>query len=633
MTGQLEGKGYDHAAVEAKWSQRWQVLGSFRTDLQAAARPYYNLMMFPYPSAEGLHVGNVFAFVGSDIHGRYMRARGYDVFEPFGFDAFGIHSENFAIKVASHPADLIPRNVGNFRRQLVRLGAMFDWSHEVNTTDPAYYRWTQWLFLQLLKAGLAYQKDAPVNWCPSCRTVLAAEQAAGGACERCGSAVEQRQMRQWFFRITAYAQRLLDNLDGIDWSPITKNVQRRWIGRTDGEGGEGTYHLRDWCISRQRYWGPPIPIINCDRCGAVPVPEDQLPVVLPYIEDFKPDGSGESPLGRAADFLQTTCPHCGGSARRETDVSDNFLDSAWFFFRYPSSERDDVAFDPELTRKWLPVDMYIGGNEHAVLHLMYTRFVTMVLHDLGLIDFEEPFKRFRAHGIITHDGAKMSKSRPNVINPDAYIEQYGADTFRMYLMFMGPYTEGGDFRDTGIGGVRRFLERVWLYVTRNVFEDGQVDDVVLLSGVHQKIRKITQDIENLRYNTTVSALMELLNLLQGQIRHYRWCAAGLLRMLSPFAPFLAQELWECLGEPGMVHDAAWPAYDDGLIRQDRVDIVVQVNGRKRATLSMAAGASQPDVEQAVRESLQVQGWLAGRQAVRTIFVPDRLINLVVKQSG
>ena len=389
---------YDHRAIEPKWSQRWQDLRCFSPDLHAAARPYYNLMMFPYPSAEGLHVGNVFAFVGSDIHGRFMRARGYDVFEPIGFDAFGIHSENYAIKTGGHPASLIPRNIANFRRQLGSLGMMFDWSHEVNTTDPAYYRWTQWIFVQLFKAGLAYQKDAPVNWCPSCRTVLADEQAEGGACERCGAAVEQRQMRQWFFRITAYADRLLENLDRIDWSEITKAAQRRWIGRTEGPDGKPIYHLRDWCISRQRYWGPPIPIIHCDRCGPVPVPEEQLPVVLPYMEQFQPDGSGTSPLARIPEFVHTTCPRCGGPARRETDVSDNFLDSAWYFLRYPSADRGDVPFDPALTRKWLPVDMYIGGQEHAVLHLMYTRFVTMALHDLGLVDFEEPFKRFRATG-------------------------------------------------------------------------------------------------------------------------------------------------------------------------------------------------------------------------------------------
>ena len=626
---QVTADGYDHRSVEAKWSRRWQELGCFRTDLKGASRPYYNLMMFPYPSAEGLHVGNVFAFVGSDIHGRYMRGRGYDVFEPFGFDAFGIHSENHAIKVGTHPAELIPRNVENFRAQLRSVGAMLDWSHEVNTTDPAYYRWTQWIFLQLFKAGLAYQKAAPVNWCPSCRTVLAAEQAEGGTCERCGSAVQQRQMRQWFLGITAYADRLLKNLDWIDWSEITRNAQRRWIGRTEGPDGQAEYHLRDWCISRQRYWGPPIPIIYCDRCGTVPVPEDQLPVMLPHVAEFRPDGSGVSPLARSPGFLETTCPRCGGAARREADVSDNFLDSAWFFVRYPSSDRNDVAFDPALTRKWLPVDMYIGGNEHAVLHLMYTRFVTMVLHDLGLTDFEEPFKRFRAHGIITHDGAKMSKSRPNVINPDAYIDEYGADTFRTYLMFMGPYTKGGDFQDAGIGGIRRFLDRVWRYVTRNVFDDSSVEDAALLATVHGQIRKVTLDIENLRYNTAVSALMELLNSLQGQPRHYRWCAEALLRMLSVFAPFVTQELWERLGQPGMVHDAAWPVYDEGLIRQDEIEIVVQVNGRTRGTLRVAAGISQEEVEQAVQDSACAGAWLASQPVMRTIFVPGRLINFVV----
>jgi leucyl-tRNA synthetase len=620
---------YDHRSIEAKWSQRWQDLGCFTTNLQAATRPYYNLMMFPYPSAEGLHVGNVFAFVGSDIYGRLMRARGYDVFEPFGFDAFGIHSENYAIKTGGHPGTLVPRNIANFRRQLRQLGMMFDWSHEVNTTDPAYYRWTQWIFVQLFKAGLAYQKDAAVNWCPSCRTVLAAEQAEGGSCERCHSPVEQRQMRQWFFRITAYAGRLLKNLDWIDWSDITRNAQRGWIGRTDAPDGEPVYHLRDWCISRQRYWGPPIPIVHCDHCGSVPVPEDQLPVMLPYTEDFQADGSGASPLARVSDFLQTTCPQCASPARRETDVSDNFLDSAWYFLRYPSSDRSDAPFDSALTRKWLPVDMYIGGNEHAVLHLMYTRFITMVLHDMGLVDFDEPFKRFRAHGIITRDGGKMSKSRPEqMINPDAYVDRYGADTFRTYLMFMGPYTLGGDFQDGGISGIRRFLERVWRYVTQTTFDGAPLDDAALLSIMHEKIRKVTRDIEDLHYNTAISALMELLTALQDQPRHHRGGAGVLLQMLSPFAPFMAQELWARLGAPGMVHDAPWPAFDESLIRADDVEIVIQVDGKRRGTIRLSAGASQEEVEQAARTSRAAQPSLLDRQVVRTIFVPDRLINLV-----
>ncbi|MDQ3389299.1 MAG: leucine--tRNA ligase, partial [Gemmatimonadota bacterium] len=641
---------YDARRVEQKWQERWEAEGTNAyTDeaLRSAGvhgRPFYNLMMFPYPSAEGLHIGNIYAFTGADIYGRFKRLQGHDVFQPIGFDAFGIHSENFALKMGVHPMELIPRNIERFTEQLRRVGFMYDWEHTVDTTDQDYYRWTQWIFLQLYKAGLAVKKEAPVNWCPSCNTVLANEQVIAGECERCGTTVEMRNLSQWFFRITDYAGRLLDNLSRIDWSETTRKAQENWIGRSvgaeihfpsigDGEqrsvgvfttrpdtvfgatymvlapehplvdalttperqeevdayraraagmdlitrkkadktktgvdtgarvrnpatgsevpvwiadyvlmeygtgavmavpghderdfefaekyglpivrvvAGEGedaatplagaytgagrlvnsgpfdglpvedaherivawlsernvaqprvNYRLHDWCISRQRYWGPPIPVLYCEECGTVPVPEDDLPVELPFIDDFKPDASGISPLARHAEWYLTGCPQCGGVARRETDVSDTFLDSSWYFLRYPSSTHERRAFEPSLTRNWLPVDSYIGGNEHAVLHLLYSRFITMVLHDLEWIDFEEPFTRFRAHGLIVKDGAKMSKSRGNVVVPDEYIEKYGADTLRIYLMFLGSYQEGGDFRDTGIAGPHHFLTRLW----------------------------------------------------------------------------------------------------------------------------------------------------------------------------
>lgn len=807
---------YDHGAVEARWIERWDAEGTYEVDLEAVRKPYYNLMMFPYPSAEGMHVGNVFAYTGADIHGRYMRARGYDVFEPMGFDAFGIHSENFALKINTHPGRLIPDNIRNFTRQFKRLGAMFDWRHEVQSTDPDYYRWTQWIFIQLYKAGLAYQKEAPVTWCPSCNTVLAAEQAEGGECERCGALVEQRNMRQWFFRITAYAAQLLENLDHIDWSETTKTAQRRWIGRSEGaevdfplaghdeklsvfttrpdtlwgatymvlapehplvdavtteaqraavrgyvtesgrktaieredatrektgvftgayavnpvngaripvwisdyvlmtygtgaimavpahdgrdfefarkfdlpivqvisgpedttngyDGaagpeqaytGEGTminsgpfdgthstagvravtdwlevrgtgrrqvnFRLRDWCISRQRYWGPPIPMIHCGDCGVVPVPEDQLPVVLPHVEDFKPDGTGRSPLARDPSFLHTTCPQCGGPARRETDVNDNFLDSAWYFFRYPSSEREDVVFDRETTERWLPVDMYIGGNEHAVLHLMYTRFITMALHDIGLISFSEPFKKFRAHGTIIRNGAKMSKSKGNVINPDEYLDGFGADAFRTYLMFLGPYQVGGDFQDAGINGVRRFYDRLWRFATGTEFSEAPVEDPELLALLHGKTREITEDMEALQYNTAIAHLMELLNGLQAAQVHHRDAIGTLLQLAAPFAPFIAQELWTRLGREGMICDAPWPEYDPALIVSATIEYVIQINGRVRDRLELPPGTPREEIEHAAFASERVRAWTDGKESVRNIFVPDKLLNIVVK---
>lgn len=800
---------YDQRTVEEKWARRWREGNAFAVDLEKAERPYYNLMMFPYPSAEGLHIGNIFAFVGSDIHGRFKRAQGYDVFEPMGFDAFGIHSENHALKSGTHPARLIPTNVENFRRQLERIGARFDWGHEVNSTDPEYYRWTQWIFIRLFKAGLAYQKVAPVNWCPACRTVLADEQAAGGACERCDSEVEQRDMRQWFFRITAFAQRLLDNLDWIDWSEVTRTAQRQWIGRSEGaevifpvagsedeipvfttrpdtlwgatyvvlapehplverisgsdwrkgveeyvrmagrksaierqdvmrektgvftgvyainpvngekipiwvadyvlmgygtgaimavpahderdfefarkfglpvvevispdgeeheleeayvgggrlinsgrftgvesreaigkigewleEQGKGkatvNYRLRDWCVSRQRYWGPPIPMVYCDDCGVVPIAEEELPVLLPHVEEFVPDGSGKSPLARDEEFVEVDCPECGKPARRETDVSDNFLDSAWYFFRYLSSDREDVAFGGEMTRKWLPVEMYIGGNEHAVLHLMYTRFLTMAFKEMGLIDFEEPFKRFRANGMIVKDGAKMSKSKGNVVNPDEYLDQYGADTFRTFLMFLGPFQQGGDFRDRGIVGVQRFFERLWKYAMETGFVDGEIEARELVGLIHRQIGRVTDGLEQLRYNTAVAALMELFNGLTAAERHYRQGIKVLLQLTCPFAPFITQELWERLGEVGMVNDAPWPEWDPELAQEERVEWVVQVNGKIRERLELPVGTVQSEVEETAFGREQIRGWMEGKEVVKTIFVPDKLLNIVVK---
>ncbi|HEX9483109.1 MAG TPA: leucine--tRNA ligase [Gemmatimonadaceae bacterium] len=820
--------GYDPAAVERKWQARWEASGTNAPTLDGAPRPYYALMMFPYPSAEGLHVGNLFAFTGCDIHGRFQRLRGHTVFEPFGYDAFGIHSENYAIRLGIHPAELIPRNIENFRRQVQRNGLMIDWSHELATTDPAYYKWTQWVFLQLHKRGLAYKKKGAVNWCPFDKTVLANEQVIGGACERCGTMVEQRFLEQWFFRITAYAERLLKNLDHLDWSESTKTAQRNWIGRSDGaeilfvvqdlmeyagsatasagQSGEVTatameirvfttrpdtlfgatylvlspehplvqelpgddqrdeveayvaraakqdlvtrktnrektgvftgayatnpasgepipiwvadyvlmeygtgaimavpghderdhefakkydlpilqvvaptpntvdvrdaafvetdnchlidsghfsglsveegkaaivselashhagnavvnYRLHDWCISRQRYWGPPIPILYCDTCGVVPVPEAQLPVELPNIEDFAPDDSGVSPLARHEEWYLTTCPNCARTARRETDVSDTFLDSAWYFLRYPSTDRNDVAFDASLTKHWLPVTSYIGGNEHAVLHLLYSRFITMVLHDAGLLSFEEPFTRFRAHGLIVKEGAKMSKTKGNVVNPDQYIEEWGADAFRTYLMFLGPYEEGGDFRDKGISGVRRFLDRLWLSV-HDARTDGEIDAAVRRK-LHQTIRKVGDDIPRLGYNTAIAAMMEYMNTMRsGERRPHVDEVRPLVQMVSPFAPHIAEELWETLGHTRSVFDSGWPDYDPALVAEDTFEMPVQVNGKRRAVITISKQVDETAALAAALAETTVAKFVTGTPK-KIVFVPGRLLNIVV----
>jgi leucyl-tRNA synthetase len=807
---------YDPGQVEEKWQQRWRELSTNAADIRGAGDPFYALMMFPYPSAEGLHVGNLFAFVGNDIYGRFQRLQGHNVFEPLGYDAFGIHSENYALKVGIHPGKLIPENIANFRRQLERAGLMVDWRYTLATTDPEYYKWTQWVFLQLLKQGLAYRKKAAVNWCPSCKTVLANEQVIGGRCERCDTPVEQRFLEQWFFHISAYAERLLKNLDGLDWSESTKTAQRNWIGKSEGaeitfqihgrkdvepirvfttrpdtvfgatymvlapehplvstlttdsqqpevdayleqtskrdvvarktstektgvftgshavnpathadipiwiadyvlmeygtgaimavpghderdfefakafnlpivrvvcapgenpdtpldhavtvtenatvvnsgrfdglpvdegkraivsmlqERGAGrpvvNYRLHDWCISRQRYWGPPIPIIYCDKCGPVPVPEKDLPVILPYVEDFKPDDSGVSPLARHKDWYLVPCPQCDGMARRETDVSDTFLDSAWYFLRYPSVGIDDAPFDPDITRKWLPVDSYIGGNEHAVLHLLYSRFVTMVLNDAGYLDFEEPYVRFRAHGLIIRNGAKMSKSRGNVVIPDEYIEQWGADAFRTYLMFLGPFEEGGDFRDASVSGVKRFLDRLWASVVAAIESGNGVstDDAIdVRRKLHQTIRKVGDDIPRLSYNTAIAAMMEYMNTLRrGERSPSRAEVEPLVQLVSPFAPHIAEELWEKLGRRGSVLDAGWPAYDPSLIEEEMFELAVQVNGKLRGRLSVPKGISEEGALAEAMAEKSITKFVTG-EPKKVIFVPGRLLNIVV----
>ncbi|MGE5092082.1 MAG: leucine--tRNA ligase [Bacillota bacterium] len=791
---------YQPDVVEAKWQARWAERGTNEPDLDRAERPFYNLMMFPYPSAEGLHVGNMFAFTGSDVYGRFKRLQGYQVFEPMGFDAFGIHSENFAIKVGTHPARLIPANIENFRRQLKRIGGMFDWRHELSTTDPAYYKWTQWLFLQLYKAGKAYKKYAAVNWCPECKTVLANEQVINGFCERHPETrVEQRTLEQWFFRISEYADRLLADLDDrtkMDWSETTVTAQRNWLGRSEGaeidfalehgqsirvfttrpdtifgatfmvlapehplvvdltsvaqreavdayrtaavakdlisrrvgerektgvftgafarnpatgrmipvwiadyvlmeygtgaimavpahderdlefatryglsvvpvvdengrlmDSGEFTgltadsargavirwlessgtgkgmiqYRLHDWCISRQRYWGPPIPMIYCDDHGAVPVPEKDLPVILPPIEDFRPDDSGISPLARHGEWYYVPCPVCGKQARRETDVSDTFLDSAWYYLRYPSTEFADRAFDEERTRRWCPVATYIGGNEHAVLHLLYSRFIAMVLHDIGLVTFDEPFRRFRAHGLIVKDGAKMSKSRGNVVIPDEYIARWGADTFRMYLMFLGPFQEGGDFRDEGISGPRRFLDKVWGIVGECVRDDmcgGEVRHAVTVKW-HQTMKRATEAIEALRYNTAIAAYMELVNVLRDTRCSDRQVVQDLIVMIAPFAPHFAEECWERLGHRTSVFDELWPEWDEHLVVEDEVEVAVQVNGKTRSTVSVPRNSSEEAVVAAALADETTVRFVAEKEIRKRIYVPNRLLNLVV----
>ncbi len=820
---------YNPLEIEEKWQSVWREEKTYQVDLDTARKPFFNLMMFPYPSAEGLHVGNMYAFTGSDIYGRFKRMQGRDVFEPIGLDGFGIHSENYAMKVGRTPQEHAAISEKNYYRQLTIIGNSFDWSKTVQTYDSSYYKWTQWLFIQLFKKGLAYRKKAPVNFCPKDKTVLADEQVIDGRCERCDSVVEKRNLEQWFFKITDYADRLLNNIDGLDWSEKVKIAQRNWIGKKEGieitydiegsdekivifttrpdtnfgatfvalapehplaekitternkkavaqyikmtqrkteqerteEGkdktgvftgayainqltgyrmpiwvsdfvliGFGTgaligvpghdkrdfffakefgleikrvvvgsdgdmspivkekqvqedegimvnsefldgmdihaatqkimeymeqkgygkrrseYHLRDWLISRQRYLGPPIPLIFCEKDGWVPVPESELPVLLPSLENWEPTGNGESPLAQLTGWVNVSCPVCNGKARRETDVSDTFLDSSWYFLRYLATGRGDVPM-PELANdikdrlKWLPVNMYIGGAEHSVLHLLYSRFITMVLKDLGYIPFEEPFAKFRAHGLIVKEGAKMSKSKGNVVNPDDYIKKFGADSLRMYLMFSGPYVQGGDFYDSGIEGMNRFVKRVW-FLMQSHFVKGldYRDDREAVSMLHKTVKKVTEDISNLRYNTAIASLMEWYNFLSKREVLDNEEVEVFLKLLAPFAPHVTEELWQLYKVNAQnsrdvafasIHKDQWPTYQESLIVTDTIAIAVQINGKTRDVLRVDSGLinQRQQIEQRARECGKVQPYLFGKTIKQTVYVSGKIVNFVI----
>lgn len=805
-------KRYDAKVVESKWQKEWDKAGIYSPDTENDPDPYFNLWMFPYPSAEGLHAGHAFSSTGSDIYGRYQRMNGKSVLQPIGYDSFGIHSENYAIKIGQQPQTMLERTTKHYEDQLRKLGHGYDWTRTVTTSNEDYYKWTQWLFITLFKAGLARRAVSKVNWCPSCMTVLADEQVVEGKCERCASIVEKKDLTQWFVRITDYAQKLLSNLDNIDWPERIKTIQRNWIGKSEGakisfkiknsdesmevfttrpdtlngatfvvispdsqwveklvkqdekekvteyinsiqnkspedhskeksgvftgsyvinplngreipvwianyvvstygsgvvmgvpahderdrefaeafgieilnlepdktiwdkleDSGWGNkytnFHLRDWLISRQRYWGPPIPMVYCEECankkisyfdehepkirkdqndwehyGWWPVDEKELPIKLPFITDYKPSGEGRGPLSNHSEFYETTCPHCGAKAKRETDVSDTFLDSSWYYLRYPSVravDANEAPFNKEITKKWLPVSFYFGGAEHAVLHLMYSRFVSLALTDLGIISFGEPFPRFFAHGLMIKDGAKMSKSRGNVVNPDEYIEKFGADALRLYLMFMGPIDGYPDFRDTGIEGMKRFVDRLYRFLSGNEsYGLTEEKKEIVTTKLHQTIKKVTEDIEHYRYNTAIAAIMELVNTVEEYKKEDGEADEGikqvkevLTQLIAPFAPHLAEEIWvDVLKREFSVHQSAWPKYDENMAKDKEITIPVQVNGKLRAqmTVSVEDSRNQEIVEQNAKNDTKVNVWIQKGSIKKVVFVPGKLINFVV----
>jgi len=820
MDKSKKAEPYDPHAVEAKWQQRWAGTGLYRTP-EADGRPtYYCLDFFPYPSGAGLSVGHCRNYVPTDVISRYHRMKGDAVLHPMGWDAFGLPAENEAIDKGVHPRDSTTRYAANYKRQLQMIGTSYDWEREINSSDPGYYRWTQWIFLLLYRRGLAYQALAPVNWCETCQTTLANEEVEDGACWRCHQPVTRRDLRQWFFRITTYADELLAETDRLDWPEHILAMQRNWIGRSEGvefemavagrpglsfrvfttrpdtvygmtfavlapehplvgqitapeeraavaayaerarrttdverlsaerrrDGvstgacavnpangqpvpiyvadyvlpgygtgaimavpahdqrdlefarryglavvevirppeaqstdqayeGEGTmvrsgpfdgqpsaqawegiaammeqggygrravqYRLRDWLISRQRYWGTPIPVVHCEQCGPQPVPEADLPVLLPHLPDYQPRGDGRSPLANLPEFVNTTCPACGGPARRETDTMGGFACSSWYFLRFADPWYQAGPLNPEAARRWLPVDLYVGGAEHAVMHLLYARFWTKVLADAGLIGFREPFPRLRSQGIVhASDGKRMSKSRGNVVTPDEVVERYGADILRAYLLFIAPFDHNVIWDEEGIAGSERFLHRVWrICQETGQQESGRADgqaapEGALRRNMHKTIRRVTEDVEAFKFNTALAAMMEWVNVLsahleeQGATPAFQEATGVLIRLLAPFVPHIAEELWSRRGGDGSVHEQRWPAYDPALTAEETVMLIVQVNGKVRDRIVVPAGVPDDEARRLALASPRVQAYLAGRGPRQVIVVPGRLVNIV-----
>jgi len=809
---------YNPREIEQKWQKIWEDEKLYAVKEDSAKPKWYALTMFPYTSGD-LHIGHWYAMAPSDVYARFKRLQGFNVMHPMGFDSFGLPAENAAIKKGIHPGTWTYHNIDNMRKQLKTMGSMYDWSREVITCDPEYYKWTQWFFIKLFEHDLAYRSKSPVNWCPKCQVVLANEQVENGLCWRCETPVVKRDLEQWLFRITKYADELMEHKD-IDWPERIQIMQRNWVGKSYGteisfgldhhgvaekeikvfttrpdtvygvtfmvlapehplvakittpdkkaeveayvaltrrftdierlstekekdgvftgayvtnrltgdkvpvwiadyvlasygtgavmavpahderdfafakkynipikvviagpdwkgeeltaayvedgmminskqfddmnnrdgikavteyletkHWGKGTisYRMRDWLISRQRYWGAPIPMIHCPNCGIVPVPEKDLPVLLPEEAEFKP--TGESPLKYNEKFANTTCPKCGGPAKRETDTIDGFLCSCWYFLRYCSPHDSEAPFDPQQMKYWMPVDIYTGGAEHAVMHLLYARFFTKAIRDMGLIDFGEPFKKLFNQGIIVADHQKMSKSKGNVVNPDAYVNELGADTVRAYMMFLGPWEQGGEWFDTGISGVARWLNRVWNIVTEEYAPqtaDAQAAKE-LERFTHQTIKKTTIDMDRLRLNTMIAGLMEFTNYLNkvkesANVSPQDWQKSieALVIMIAPTAPHLAEELWHLLGHKESVHNQRWPLWDEALAKEDEITLVVQVNGKLRDRPTVPASITEEEAKKMAQTSEKVQPFLQGKTIVNVIYVPGKLVNIVVK---
>jgi len=801
---------YNFKEIEKKWQDKWYQENTFAAKEDLTLPKFYGLVEFPYPSGQGLHVGHPRSYTALDIIARKKRMEGFNVLYPMGWDAFGLPTENYAIKNKIHPKVVTARNIENFKRQLQSIGFSFDWTKEVSTTDERYYKWTQWIFLQLFKKGLAYKQEMPVNWCTGCKVGLANEEVVGGVCERCGSEVVQRNKSQWMLKITEYAQRLIDDIDDLDYIEKVKTQQKNWIGRSEGaeldfkidgiddsvrvyttradtlfgatymvlspehklidkykdkienidevmayraeaakksefertelskektgvklsgilainpvnnekipvfisdyvltsygtgaimavpahddrdwefakkfnlpivevvaggedvqkaaytdtysgkmvnsgflnglevqdaikkmiafleEKGIGTkkvnYKLRDWVFSRQRYWGEPIPLVFCEKCGWVPVPEEELPLTLPDTDSFEPGENGESPLAKMTDWVHTTCPHCGASATRETDTMPQWAGSSWYFLRYIDPENDSAIAATEKLNYWLPVDWYNGGMEHTTLHLLYSRFWHKFLYDIGVVATPEPYNKRTSHGMILgENGEKMSKSRGNVVNPDDMVEEFGADTFRTYEMFIGAFDQSTPWSINGVKGCYRFIERVWNLQTLLTDEEGYSADME--KAFHKTIKKVTDDYDKMKFNTAIAALMALINdiykkgsITRGELKTY-------ITLLNPAAPHLTEEMWVNAGFDGFLHETTWPQFDEDKTKDDTIELVVQINGKVKDKIMVCADLSREELETAALANDKIKELTEGKTIVKVICVPGKLVNIVIK---
>ncbi len=617
---------YDHKKIEQKWQKIWEENKLYKT--KDGGKKQYILDMFPYPSGEGLHVGHPRGYIATDVYSRFKRMQGFNVLHPMGWDAFGLPAENFAIKNNIHPRAAVEKNIARFKEQLSIIGLDYDWSREINTTDPAYYKWTQWIFLQMYKKGLAYESNEPINWCPSCQTGLANEDVEeDGTCERCGTKVELKPMRQWVLKITAYADRMLADLDKLlAWPNGVKEAQRHWIGRTENPDGTVSYTMRDWVFSRQRYWGEPIPIIHCDKCGVVPVPEKDLPVTLPEVDSYAPTGTGESPLADIAEWVNVPCPTCGGSAMRETNTMPQWAGSSWYYLRYIDPNNTDALIDLQKEKEWMPVDVYVGGD-HATRHLIYARFWHKFLFDIGVVSTPEPFPRLEFLGfILAEDGRKMSKRWGNIVNPDDMVERFGADAFRLYEMFIGPFENTVKWNTDGLVGTYRFLERVWRLRSK-IDTNKKICKTDAL--VHKTIKGVGEDIEAFKFNTAVSKMMILVNALEKEDAIVLNSYNMLLQILAPFAPHFSEELWSDLGEKSSVHLSVWPAHDASLLVDEEMTIVIQINSKVREEMIFPRTTTEEDVKEAALNNPKIIERLAGAVPERVIYIEGKLVNIVI----